>query len=195
MRRDGVSVLGADQLRRDLLYRVIGRAEIPVGARPLCVLVDPDDCLWDKALATDAVIVVVTTRSLDERHVAELLVRGADAVVPEDVTHEELGTVVADVVAGHTVADGRVVRRLAELARAAVAGTGQTTLSARESEVLRHIAEGLSVKQTARALSLSEKTVENTRGRLFKKLGVRGCAHAVARAYHLGLLAERSELS
>lgn len=185
-----LSVVGADQLQRDLLERVL--AAVPVeGPRPLFVLVDPDETHWDQAIAADAVVVVITSTRPDHVRTAELIVRGADAVVPVDAVHDELCAVVRDVLAGRTIADGLVVRKVAEQARHATiaASSRPGPLSPRELEILRHIAQGLSVKQTARALAISAKTVENTRGRLFKKLGVRGCAHAVARGYRLGLIA------
>jgi hypothetical protein len=45
------------------------------------------------------------------------------------------------------------------------------------------------VKQTARALGISAKTVENLQSRLFRKLDVRNRAQAVSRAHALGMLA------
>jgi DNA-binding CsgD family transcriptional regulator len=44
------------------------------------------------------------------------------------------------------------------------------------------------VRQTARALGIAVKTVENAQGHLFRKLGVHNRAAAVATAYALGLL-------
>ena len=43
-------------------------------------------------------------------------------------------------------------------------------------------------EQTARQLAISEKTVQNIQSRLFRKLGARNRAQAVARAHELGLL-------
>ena len=46
------------------------------------------------------------------------------------------------------------------------------TLSPREREVRRYIAEGFSVKEIAAKCGVSEKTIQSHRGRLKKKLGV-----------------------
>ena len=46
------------------------------------------------------------------------------------------------------------------------------------------------MKQTALALGISAKTVENLQGRLFRKLGVRNRAQAVAAVYERSLLAD-----
>ncbi|MBE1488924.1 LuxR C-terminal-related transcriptional regulator [Plantactinospora soyae] len=61
-------------------------------------------------------------------------------------------------------------------------------LSSREADILRSIAMGHTVRQTARLLDIAEKTVENTQGRLFLKLGTRNRAGAIVAAYALGLL-------
>ena len=53
-------------------------------------------------------------------------------------------------------------------------------LTPRESEILRLAAAGLSVKQTAHVLGVAVKTVESLQRQLFRKLGVRGRAGALA---------------
>jgi LuxR family maltose regulon positive regulatory protein len=58
----------------------------------------------------------------------------------------------------------------------------------RELDVLLGIARGDSIKQTARALGISPKTVESLQTGLFRKLGVRNRAQAVTRAHALGLV-------
>lgn len=64
-------------------------------------------------------------------------------------------------------------------------------LSTREYQILEAIDRGRSIKQTALALGVSPKTVENLQGRLFGKLGARNRAQAVYRAHQLGLLPGR----
>jgi DNA-binding NarL/FixJ family response regulator len=61
-------------------------------------------------------------------------------------------------------------------------------LTARECDILRSIASGHTVRQTARQLGIAEKTVENTQGHLFRKLGARNRAGALSAAHALGLL-------
>lgn len=55
-------------------------------------------------------------------------------------------------------------------------GAGLPVLTARESQILRSIAAGDTVRQTARALGITQKPVENTQARLFRKLGSRNRA-------------------
>jgi DNA-binding NarL/FixJ family response regulator len=68
------------------------------------------------------------------------------------------------------------------------AADGLPELTARESDILRSIAHGHTVRQTARSLGIAAKTVENTQARLFRKLSARNRAGALATAHALGLL-------
>ena len=63
-----------------------------------------------------------------------------------------------------------------------------TILSKREEEVLHLVAEGLTNKQIARRLIVTENTVKSYVTSLFNKLGVDSRAQAVAVAAHDGLL-------
>ena len=62
-------------------------------------------------------------------------------------------------------------------------------LTAREREVLVHMASGMTNQEIARALFMSPKTVMHHTGRIYAKLGVRGRAEAVGLAARHGLLA------
>jgi DNA-binding NarL/FixJ family response regulator len=64
----------------------------------------------------------------------------------------------------------------------------QRTLSAREQEVLRLVAEGLTSKAIGQQLSLSPKTVDHHLAAVFNKPGVESRAQAVAVASRQGLL-------
>lgn len=68
-------------------------------------------------------------------------------------------------------------------------------LIARESDILRFGAQGYSIRQTARLIGIAPKTVENIQTRLFRKLGVRNSAGAVAVANAFGLLPTTSSPS
>ena len=61
-------------------------------------------------------------------------------------------------------------------------------LTAREAEVLRLVAQGLSNRQIGERLFISAKTVSVHISNLLAKLGVSGRAEAVAVAHHRGLL-------
>lgn len=61
-------------------------------------------------------------------------------------------------------------------------------LTARETEVLGLIADGLTTRDVSVRLGISPRTVENYKQHLFGKLGVQSRAHAVAVASRMGLL-------
>jgi DNA-binding CsgD family transcriptional regulator len=67
-------------------------------------------------------------------------------------------------------------------------GAGDIALSARERQVLDGMANGRTNADIARGLYLGEDTVKTHNRRLFRKLGARDRAHAVARGYQLGIL-------
>ncbi len=62
------------------------------------------------------------------------------------------------------------------------------TLTAREQEVMRLLAEGFSVKRVAQSLSISYRTVENHRTSVFRKLDVKNLAELVHYAEKLGVI-------
>ena len=63
-------------------------------------------------------------------------------------------------------------------------------LSQREIEVVRCVAEGLSNREIAQRLGLTEHTVKNYLFRIFDKLGVSKRVEVVLYAYSLGSMAE-----
>jgi len=69
----------------------------------------------------------------------------------------------------------------------AVAGAG-STLTQRERQILKLVAEGYTGRQIAALLSISPKTVENHRGRLMDKLGIHSTAGLVRYAMKAGLV-------
>ncbi|HEX5541228.1 MAG TPA: response regulator transcription factor [Micromonospora sp.] len=64
-----------------------------------------------------------------------------------------------------------------------------SVLTEREAQVLRAMADGKSNAEIGRELYLSEDTVKTYARRIFRKLGVRDRAHAVATGFRAGLVA------
>jgi DNA-binding NarL/FixJ family response regulator len=69
------------------------------------------------------------------------------------------------------------------------AAARRTTLTERELQVLRGMADGKSNAEIGRELFVSEDTVKTHARRLFRKLGARDRAHAVAAGFRAGLVA------
>jgi DNA-binding NarL/FixJ family response regulator len=69
-----------------------------------------------------------------------------------------------------------------------VSGARRLALTERELQVLRGMADGKSNAEIGRELFVSEDTVKTHARRLFRKLGARDRAHAVAAAFRAGLV-------
>lgn len=162
-------------------------------AATVAVLVDPRPEDWSTVARLDARVVLVLSGQLEEAMVVRAFLHGADAVVPASRAIQELVPVVELVGSGCTLVHPAQLRALIDLARGQVSGEHRSALSLtpREREILASIDRGESVKQTARSLGIAAKTVENLQGRLFRKLGVRNRAQAVAAAHNRGLLSVR----
>ncbi|MEV6349019.1 response regulator transcription factor [Actinoplanes sp. NPDC051851] len=132
--------------------------------------------------------VVVLTTFADDEHILGALRAGAVGYLTKDAGRAQIAQAVRAAALGQSVLDPRVQQRL-------VAAAGQASwkkrdisdLTPREAEVLRLIAAGLSNREIAKRLFVTEVTVKSHVNRLFAKLGVRDRAQAVRYAYEHGL--------
>ena len=140
-------------------------------------------------------IIILTTFDLDE-YVYDALRAGASGFLLKDVTAERLFDAVRVVAAGEALLAPTVTRRLiSEFARlrpaAPALSSGIAELTARETEVLRLLAEGLSNPEIAGRLVITEETVKTHVSRVLSKLGLRDRTQAVVTAYESGLVMPR----
>lgn len=145
--------------------------------------------------------VVVLTTHADEASILDALGAGARGYLTKDAGIAEIARAVHAAAAGQALLDPLVHSRLldaAASARRAPAGqegstpqtaTGQLPdeLTPREAEVLRLIAGGLSNREIATELVVSEATVKSHINHVFAKIGARDRAQAVHYAYTHGL--------
>ncbi len=61
-------------------------------------------------------------------------------------------------------------------------------LSERQTEILQMIADGLSTKQVARELGITQKTVHNHLNAIYRRLDTQSLTHAVLSAVRLGII-------
>jgi DNA-binding NarL/FixJ family response regulator len=156
-------------------------------------LVDPDPPDWGVVEELGVPAVLVHSKPLDPPELAEALASGASALVAADRIDDHYLSVLRMVSQGYLVVDSSPMRPLIGAVRARwheqVPGKGDLPeLTARETDILRSVAQGFSVRQTARALGIAPKTVENVQTRLFSKLGVRNRSGALAVVEAFGLL-------
>jgi DNA-binding NarL/FixJ family response regulator len=160
-------------------------------ARPNVVLMDlrmPD---VDGVAATakirerypDVHILVLTTYDTDG-DILKAIEAGATGYLLKDATREELFRAIRAAAAGTSVLAPTVASRLMGQLRA----PGQESLSAREIEILDHVARGRTNKEIGAALFISEATVKTHLLHMFAKLEVQDRTQAVTVALHRGIL-------
>jgi DNA-binding NarL/FixJ family response regulator len=147
--------------------------------------------------------VIILTTFEDDETVFDALAAGARGYLLKDVSSEEMADAVRKVAAGEALIQPRITRKvLAEFSRLATAtdkpapaktgsasGSLPSPLTERELEVLQALAHGLSNREIAGKLVITEGTVKNHVSNLIDKLGVRDRTQAVLKGQELGLIA------
>jgi DNA-binding NarL/FixJ family response regulator len=136
--------------------------------------------------------ILVLTLHKTEEFVLASLRAGADGYILKEASPDELRLAVHTVASGRTYLSqdvmGKVVVENANSRRSVAVNGVWDTLTQREREVLKLVAEGKSNKEIAAFLFLSSKTVEKHRAKLMSKLGLRNAASLTAYAIEKGLV-------
>ncbi len=190
---------------------VVGEAIDPRSAMEAALATNPDVILMDLSLPApggiettqrvkrelpSAAIIVLSTEE-DEDALFEAIKAGAAAFILKDIAPEDLVMVIRRVVAGEYLINDKVfskpavaTRVLKEFRELAVYGQEAAPifapLSPREVEILDNIAQGMTNKQVAYALSISEQTVKNHMSSILRKLSVNDRTQAVVYAMRQG---------
>jgi DNA-binding NarL/FixJ family response regulator len=187
---------------------VVGTAADGLEALALAIKLRPDVVLMDLRMprcdgieATrrlrehDAGLkVLVLTTYADDRSVIDALRAGARGYLTKDAGAAQIREALERVTTGQPAIDPAVQQHLLDAITVGQPGPGAEPvpqlpdgLTAREAEVLRLIAEGLSNAEIAVRLMVSETTVKSHINHVFAKIGVRARAQAVTYAYRHGL--------
>jgi DNA-binding NarL/FixJ family response regulator len=137
----------------------------------------------------DIKVIVLTVHEAGE-YAIRALREGAAGFLPKSAASTELEEAIQTVVRGEVYISPETSRKtLLDF------GKGTTTkrdllatLSPRQREVLRLIAEGRTTKQIAQVLDISVKTVETHRAQLMERLGIHDVAGLVRYAIIVGLI-------
>ncbi|KIH97683.1 transcriptional regulator [Streptomonospora alba] len=138
-------------------------------------------------------ILIVTTFDLDE-YVFGALEAGAGGFVLKDTDPDDLIDAVRRLADGYGLVDQAVTRRvMTEFARRKPAnpdGAAQALdlLTARETEITRLLAQGMSNDEIGRELFIETSTVKSHLGRVMTKIGARDRVQTVVWAYQHGLV-------
>jgi DNA-binding NarL/FixJ family response regulator len=186
---------------------VVGEAVDGLQAVEMCRRLAPDVVLMDIRMpeldgieATRRVVsadgstvrvLMLTTFDLNE-YVYEALRAGASGFLLKDVPPEQLAAGIRVVADGEALLAPSITKRLIqEFAEVAPAmpqpPQGMDELTARELEVFKLVARGLSNAEIAAELIVSETTVKTHVARMLMKLGLRDRVQAVVLAYEHGV--------
>ena len=137
------------------------------------------------ALDLDCAVVMLTTSS-DERDLVTSLRSGARGYLLKDMEPEQLVDALTAVVDGETVVAPEMTSVLAKVVKGGAVESGQpgrfSSLTPREFEILRHLAEGQSNKEIARDLGITDGTVKLHVRSILRKLQVRSRVEAAVLA-------------
>jgi DNA-binding NarL/FixJ family response regulator len=129
---------------------------------------------------------VMLTAFGDDRALLGAILAGAAGYVMKDAAGPELVNAVRTVAAGRSTLDAHATQRVMERLRERVASVDPVAgLTAQQKRVLDLIGEGLTNRQIAARMFLSEKTVKNYVSFLLSKLGMRRRSQAAALAARL----------
>ena len=201
----------ANILGREPDFDIVAEAEDSRGAFEAAQQNTPDIVLLDLSLPAPGGIettlrikrelpstgIIVLAQSEDEDALFDAIKAGAAAFILKDVGPDDLVTIIRRVSSGEYLINDKVFskpavasRVLKEFRELAVYGQEAAPifapLSPREVEILDNIAQGMTNKQVAYALSISEQTVKNHMSSILRKLSVNDRTQAVVYAMRQG---------
>ena len=198
-------------LEREPDLEIVGEADDPRSAIEAALETTPDIILMDLSLPAPGGIettqrikrelpacgIIMLAVEEDENVLFDAIKAGAAAFILKDVGPDDLVTIIRRVNDGEFLINDKVFakpavasRVLKEFRELAIYGQDAAPifapLSPREVEILDNIAQGMTNKQVAYALSISEQTVKNHMSSILRKLSVNDRTQAVVYAMRQG---------
>ncbi len=179
---------------------VVGEADNGEEAVSLAIETQPDVVLMDLSMpvldgvgATERITaqlpatkVVVLTMHDDPDRTRAALVAGAIGYLTKGTSFEDVFDTLERAHAGEEVLSPKLAATM--LRTAEEEAHNEDLLSERQREILQMIADGMSTKQAARALGITQKTVHNHLNATYRRLDTQSLTHAVLSAVRLGII-------
>lgn len=213
--RDKLTVLIADDhpLVREALHRALeGEEDIEVVAEvgdgeeavKFASELKPDVAVMDivmpklngieatrkiKEIAPDTAILILTAYD-DDEYVLGLLDAGAAGYLLKSARGRDLVGAIRAIRSGESVLHPKIIAKLLKRATIAPAGEHKASelLSERESEILKLVTSGMSNKEIAEKLFLSQRTIKAHLTNIFNKLNVASRSEAIVKGLQWGLV-------
>jgi two-component system response regulator NreC len=202
--REGLRAL----LSSDPLFEVVGEAEDGRDAIRRVETLMPDLVLMDLSMPKmdgmeaireikkrfpETKILALTVHKTEE-HILATLKAGADGYIVKDASHAELLMAIRSILSGKSYLSPGISEKVIEGylvgKQTLKSSSSWDTLTQREREVLKMIAEGYKNKEIADYLCISLKTVEKHRSNLMTKLDLHNTAALTAFAMEKGLVSK-----
>jgi DNA-binding NarL/FixJ family response regulator len=166
-----------------------------LGCRPQVVVADidaPNQCVWPLARAfqfqAPSTLLIVLASQLSPENIGLSRELQSESLVLKSNSLEHLLNSVRMVVRSQNAPRTPSIPVMAQEGRRFRIDAGESKFSTVQLEILRNLAAGMSVKETAAALELTVKSVDGHKTRIMGKLGIRDRAGLVRYAIREGLV-------
>ncbi len=183
----GFEVVGeVDSVEEALVELERGRTEIVVMDIQLPGIDGVEGTRMLKAAHPQVKVVIVS--AYGEDYLVPSIDAGADGYLLKTLPPGELVKSMHQAALGQSPVDSALTRHLMNQAAAGKASDGEGMPTERQQDVLKLVANGLSSKELASRLYISQTTLKREFRNIFNLLGVNDRAHAVAEAYRRSLI-------
>ena len=183
----GFEVVGeVDSVEEALVELERGRTEIVVMDIQLPGINGVEGTRMLKAAHPEVKVVIVS--AYGEDYLVPSIDAGADGYLLKTLPPGELVKSMHQAALGQSPVDSALTRHLMNQAAAGKASDGEGMPTERQQDVLKLVANGLSSKELASRLYISQTTLKREFRNIFNLLGVNDRAHAVAEAYRRSLI-------
>lgn len=136
----------------------------------------------------DGPLAIVVTMHADDEQRRKAAAAGAVGFLSKSAPLPDLAAAIRAVAAGETILDEEATPAILDQYRQPSLDEGAAALTAREREVLKLLASGVSgTEDLADRLFISQKTVKNHLASIYEKLAITDRAQAVVEAIRLGI--------